>query len=420
MVCLPSVTGSGNMIFGKNSDRSPNEPHIIERFPAADYDIAANPTVRATYIDVEQAAHTYAVTLFKPSWIWGAEMGFNEFGVNIGNEAVFTKEKKGGDALLGMDLLRLALERAKTALEAMNVIIELLSKYGQGGNCGYQKKFYYDNSYLIADRKDAYVLETAGKFWAAVKVKDIYAISNNLTIEGDFDYAHPEVLKAREDNPDYSFADTFREPVFTFFAQSKGRREMAEAILKAESGKVTVQTVAKVLRSHKSDQKDIASVGSVCMHAGGLIGDHTTGAYIAELGAKDEIYYATGASLPCMSVFKPMTRKHIEGDLTGKGVPYWFEREMLIRHFLAGQADRESFCLERDNLEKEIFEKSYKLKNKEQADFIREITKKEQDLVDRYLAPLKDTKHDFRLGKGFYRSFWRKKTEKLIGDNKIK
>ncbi|MFM9709680.1 hypothetical protein, partial [Streptomyces galilaeus] len=85
-----------------------------------------------------QAKHTYKVLLSKPFWIWGAEMGVNEHGVVIGNEAIFSKvpaEKDG--KLIGMDLLRLGLERGSTAKEAMEMIIALLEEFGQGGNCGF-------------------------------------------------------------------------------------------------------------------------------------------------------------------------------------------------------------------------------------------------------------------------------------------
>lgn len=94
-------------MLAKNSDREPNEPHIIRFFPAQEH--TGNEQLRCTYVSIPQVSHTNAVLLFKPDWIWGAEMGVNEHGVAIGNEAVFTKAKNPREALTGMDLLVLAL-----------------------------------------------------------------------------------------------------------------------------------------------------------------------------------------------------------------------------------------------------------------------------------------------------------------------
>ena len=65
--------------------------------------------LQCTYIEIEQIPKTFAVVMSKPAWMWGAEMGANEHGVCIGNEAVYTKDFGPDDLeekLLGMDLVR--------------------------------------------------------------------------------------------------------------------------------------------------------------------------------------------------------------------------------------------------------------------------------------------------------------------------
>lgn len=136
-LALPSFTGKEEVIFGKNSDREPNEAQAIVRFPSLDTD---EDRIACTFIQIPQVKHTCEVLLSKPFQMWGAEMGVNECGVAIGNEAVFTNvpfEKKN-TGLTGMDLVRLALERSRDADSALQTITELLQTYGQDACGGYR------------------------------------------------------------------------------------------------------------------------------------------------------------------------------------------------------------------------------------------------------------------------------------------
>ena len=114
-VALPAHTG-GPLIFGMNSDREPNEAQVLEHHPPARHTAASR--LRCTYIEIPQVRETHGVLLCRPFWMWGAEMGANDHGVVIGNEAVFTRMPVVREGVLtGMDLLRLALERAAAAIK---------------------------------------------------------------------------------------------------------------------------------------------------------------------------------------------------------------------------------------------------------------------------------------------------------------
>lgn len=65
-------------------------------------------SIQCTHIQIPQVSTTYRCILSKPAWCWGAEMGANEHGVCIGNEAVFSKVpyESRENALTGLDIVR--------------------------------------------------------------------------------------------------------------------------------------------------------------------------------------------------------------------------------------------------------------------------------------------------------------------------
>mgnify|MGYP001579606330 CR=1 FL=1 len=318
LIATKLATSNNIAIFGKNSDRPPNEGQHIAYFPAAHAPRARNGRVQCTYIEIPQVEKTHAVLLSKPFWMWGAEMGVNEHGLVIGNEAVFSKipaNKK--PALLGMDMLRAALERAVTPREAVQVIIDLLEQFGQGGNCTYGEELYYHNSFIIANANDAWVLETVDKQWAARQIKDVYSISNCLTISNQFDIASPELvefaLKKGYTKPtgQFNYAKDYSDFLFTTFGKGRVRRATTTGVLEEQKGNVSIESMMGTLRHHNNEhfdpQSSITNV-DVCMHAGfGPIRvSQSTASMVVYLDNDTPIIFATGTSAPCTSIFKPI------------------------------------------------------------------------------------------------------------------
>jgi secernin len=369
IVATREATAKGVTIFGKNSNREPNEAHHILSIPASSHRNGSR--LSCTYIEIPQVEHTFAVLLAKPFWIWGAEMGVNEKGLAIGNEAVFTKEPyEKGKALIGMDLLRLALERASRAREAIEVITGLLAEYGQGGNCGFQHKFFYHNSFLMADPDEAWVLETAGRHWAAKKVTGVYTISNGITIGNDWDMASSELVdnaikKGWCKNPeDFHFARCYSDFLYTTFSNCKKRRSKTMESLDAKKGKLSVSDFISALRDHGEYLPEKGITGpTVCMHAGfgPIRGSQTTGSMVSFLHRDHPTHFFTGTAAPCTGIFKPLW---LDAKLPDMGpVPtgiyddatlYW-RHELLHRRVLGDfSASLKSYQSERDELESEF------------------------------------------------------------------
>jgi len=374
VVALGNVTADGVTVLGKNSDREPNEAHQLLLVPAAQHPPGSR--VKCTYIEIPQVERTNAVLLCKPFWLWGAEMGANEHGVVIGNEAVFTRvprEKTPG--LLGMDLIRLALERASTARAALDVITELLAEYGQGGNCGFQHPLYYDNSFILADPQTAWVLETAGRQWATEQVKDIRTISNRITIGRQWDLSSPDLVRCAIDRgwckgrDDFDFGQCYSDFLYTRLNGSGQRQCRSSEWLSAHRGNITGETVMRALRDHgpQAGRNWTPARGllneTVCNHAGfGPVRiTNTTGSLVSHITATCPTHYVTATSAPCTSLFKPVwldARLPDTGPApTGtydQATLYW-RHEVLHRATLRDYAARHAlYATERDALESQF------------------------------------------------------------------
>jgi dipeptidase len=308
-----SVTERG-VFFAKNSDREPGEAQAVLHVAATR---PKERTLRATHIELPQADRTHELVLSRPVWMWGGEMGANEHGLVIGNEAVFTRIPVAESGLTGMDLLRLALERTKTAEEALELVIWMIAKHGQGGRCGYrQKNFRYHNAFIFADRESAWVLETAGPYWAAERVRGLRTASNVLSIGAEYTRVGPGTVEAarergflRKGQP-FDFRRAFADRAMSVLSGGDVRRACTLGALRMRPT-LDLASLTEVLRDHGEAQTPEGGLRLVgpCAHASPLPtrwSGQTTGSMVAHASPKELRVALTGTSSPCLSVFKPV------------------------------------------------------------------------------------------------------------------
>ncbi len=311
-----SWCGNGQAIFGKNSDREPDEAQLITTVPRAIH--PPGDMLACTYITIPQARSTNACLLSRPFWMWGAEMGVNKKGLIIGNEALFTRQKpEKSPGLIGMDLLRLALERAATAAEAVDVITSLLQQYGQGGACGYRdKRLAYMNAFLIMDRREVIVLETVGRDYACRSFEDYAAISNTPSLGDDWDQASlaPGTDMRR-----------LRDPLMSYFAGGGFRSGHTRGMLAGLKGRMDLAQAFALLRSHHAAQPGRGFNRDVCMHFADPIirRSQTTASLVVALEDAGGLrIFVTGGSGPCLSAFKPLLPKALPAGSSTGGAAY--------------------------------------------------------------------------------------------------
>ena len=430
-LALSSVTADGSIVFGKNSDREPNEAQALEYHPAQ---VFADPVkVQCTYRAIPQVRETYATLLGRPFWMWGAEMGANEKGVVIGNEAVWTRMpllKK--DGLTGMDLIRLALERSANASQALETIVQLLADFGQGGICGYEdKRMAYHNSFIIADSGGGWVLETAGHLWAAARIKEFYSISNGLTIGEAYDECHPQLIETArkkrwlKKGKTFHFARCYSDWFYTTFSASRRRWNRSLELLNNSRGSLDVASGIRILRDHRTPdyRPDSHFLGNrICAHAAGKLARHatqTTGSLLAHLKPDRKTYFVTGTAAPCTAIFKPVWfGEHILPSLgptpTGTYNPdsLWWMHEKLHRSVLLDYADRlGSYRRERDELEKLWINRVKAVANDERWELAQDACLQARRKTGEWIENVQ-SRPVRRQNKWTYRQYWQRQNDR--------
>jgi secernin len=288
-VAMGDVTEGRRVMLGKNSDRTPFgcQPLVLngrtEWSEGSEIDLGR--------VRVPQVPVTFATLGSSPYWCWGYEEGMNEFGVAIGNEGVWTRplmesveayarREAPAEGPTGMDLLRLGLERGRTALEALEVMTALLEEYGQFGSGvpGADAMGSYDNTYIIADPREAYILETAGRRWAARRIEEGSAsISNMLSIGTEFDLASPDLAEYAASRGwwdqaggtpfDFRHAYAARGPgLDEREKRASVRQEASCSLLATAEGRISLDSMMAVARDQSSEPSiDMDQTASSCV-----------------------------------------------------------------------------------------------------------------------------------------------------------
>jgi secernin len=308
-------------IFGKNSDRPLAEAQPLTCTSARAH--VGGSTVRCQWLTIPEAEKTLAVVGSRPWWMWGFEQGLNSAGVAIGNEAIYTRDEVPSIGLQGMDLVRLGLERGETARAAKRVITDHVERYGQGGSSTYlgsadATELRYQNSFIIGDANEGFVVETSGRRWVSKRVVSGAAIANLVTITDDWDEASPDIEEhARQrgwwNEPPgvkLDFRRAYEDPEMRAVTETR----YAQSCRFLDLGQVTLQAMMRHLRDHYDGGTVYVRAAavekprplSICLHPEDREGATAASMVVDLTAARRQPIAWCSMATPCSGVFIPV------------------------------------------------------------------------------------------------------------------
>jgi dipeptidase len=414
-VALPATTKQKTMLFAKSADCEVNEANAVICIPRQKH--VKGESVRITHLVIPQAEETYEVFLTKAFWTYGCEIGINEYGLAMGEEAVFTTEMtEEKDGIIGPDLMRLGLERAKNCREAMDIMTALLEKYGQGGSAELKGNSHFDSSFLMSDTSEAYILETAGRNWAVKKIEDFDSISNLLGITTNWTTCSIASGTKKTD-----WARTFALPEVPPTLGSPDRQCYTYDRLKEAKSRITAQTMFKIMRHHNDGYHPATADAhrNICIHAGPQDNRwwQADGVMVTDVGEHGVLIWVTGTSGNCVSIFKPVfmgvnlpeigpaPTEHFDPNCL------WWKHELLHRRAMADFDNlvpqiRKDF----DVLENGFVAESESMKKStlnEKRDFMEYCFHKSMQATETWISRLR-ARADLTFKDAAYQAMWQK------------
>jgi secernin len=358
VVAIGRATVDGGTLFGHNSALPERQCQVLRRIRGRPF--ALGETVRVQYVELPQARQTYTVVGSQPDGCWGYAHGVNEHQVAAGCTAVSPRLTGEGPGLLGADLVRLALERSRSARQAVDCVTELIQRHGRATPPRGAAHAETDHALLIADPREAFAVESAGPFWVAQEVGEVRAASDVRVVRQDWDRIAPGLAEYAialgrwpADGSKLDFAGALRESAP---GQGSGWRRWGRAtlLLEQQNGHIDGGFVRRLLSDHYEGTDDevdpldaAADLVPLCQHATGRSHTVTAASLVAQLHADAAHLPVAWCAFgpPCSGVYFPvflhgeLPEPFTAGGPEGSADSLWWRLHRLHAQ-LRGDADQ--------------------------------------------------------------------------------
>ena len=251
LVALQEASDHKAALFAVNHHAPLGRRHALRLLHGGLHEHEAVPPLPAN--EMLQTRPICTVLGLQPAGAWGFVHGVNEHHLAIGATSWRSRLASADKGLLGADLVRIALERSHSCPQAVDTLVSLISRYGQRSESADGPA---DNVFLVADGREAFVIEAAGNHWAMLECTRSRAVTDVALIRQDWhrlspglaEWAIEQSLWTDEGSKmDFLGAVGFGTPAQTLARRRWGRASIA---LAQQEGAIDGEFLRRMLGEH--------------------------------------------------------------------------------------------------------------------------------------------------------------------------